>query len=165
MYIPGLQMLPSVYFFALQTNIPYLQPFRYVFRNSDPTNDWRLREASQSFCQDVAKFLEGHFDKITNSVSASDTERHLGIENYDCHDFLRRILKEDGGKHSSKELSAFVFTALIPTAAIFSQTIVNAVEFYLRPEQVRAKQEIVKLAGSGDNARIMTYIQEALRTS
>ncbi|RDB26685.1 Linoleate 10R-lipoxygenase [Hypsizygus marmoreus] len=136
---------------------------RYVFLNFDPVDDWHLREDSITIFQDVSEQTKRHLQGIGSVISLRDS--HLGIESHHCHSFLKRALDANPGA-SLDEVSAYVFAAVVPTAAHFSQAIAHVVDFYLDKQQER--QEIVRLAGllgsdKDAGAKIMVYVREALR--
>jgi linoleate 10R-lipoxygenase len=136
--------------------------YSYVYMNFDPANDWHLREDAVKAFEKVDGFLQSHLEE-----SMVDTFRHLGIETYHSHHFLKRA--QEANIYASKaELSAFVFAAAVPTAALYSQAIAHIVDFYLDKDKRQARAEIVELAASQDAdaaAKIMGYIREALRRS
>lgn len=93
---------------------------------------------------------------------------HIAIKNYDSHRFLKRV-REAGTDYTTKELAAQVFSAVVPTAALFSQVIAHVVDFYLDDDKRNEREEIVKLVSACHDketvAKIMVYVQEALRGS
>lgn len=84
------------------------------------------------------------------------------------HSFLETLWQAIGKsqKSSYREFAAQVFAAVVPTAALYSQYVVQVVDFYLDDDQRAAREEILRLATSTDensSERIMTYVYEALR--
>jgi len=84
------------------------------------------------------------------------------------HSFLETLWQVIGKsqKGSSREFAAQVFAAVVPTAALYSQYVVQVIDFYLDDDQRVAREEILRLATSTDenaSKRIMAYVYEALR--
>jgi linoleate 10R-lipoxygenase len=92
---------------------------------------------------------------------------HLSIDaSNKSHDFLKKVIDANGKKYTTHELAAQVFSAIIPTAPLYSQAIAKVVDFYLSKEQAVARQEIVNLATSKEKdapGKILAYVREALR--
>jgi linoleate 10R-lipoxygenase len=90
------------------------------------------------------------------------------MKNHDSHKFLKRV-REAGTDFTTTELAAQVFSAVVPTAAHFSQAIAHVVNFYLDDDKQNERDEIVKLASASRDkeavAKIMVYVREALRES
>lgn len=40
----------------------------YVYCNTDPSNDWALREQSQVATRKMIKYLKGHLEKLTRGL-------------------------------------------------------------------------------------------------
>jgi linoleate 10R-lipoxygenase len=91
-----------------------------------------------------------------------DSLNHRALESHDCHAFIQAARDEDPDA-SSDELSAHIFGSVIPTATLFSQAITHVVDFYLGEERQAERAEIVKLAASGSEEKILPYVHEALR--
>lgn len=100
-------------------------------------------------------------------MSLSDCENHIGIQNYESHAFLKKLLPaRDQSKHP--EFAASVVAAVVPTAVIYSQALAQVIDFYLNDEQKPAREEIVELVNSGEKdagAKVMGFVYEALRKS
>lgn len=47
--------------------------------NSDPANDWRLRESSISVAKRIIEFIGGHLDETDSLVSLSLPSQHLDL--------------------------------------------------------------------------------------
>ena len=63
------------------------------------------------------------------------------------------------------DLARALFSELVPTMALFSQTLVNVVDFYLHEGQRNARENLVSLLGENDpHARnqVLAYINEAI---
>jgi hypothetical protein len=92
----------------------------------------------------------------------------MAIQNHDCHKFLKRVRDIRTG-FSNKELAAQAFSAVVPTAAHFSQAIAHVVNFYLDDDKQKERDEIVRLASASCDkeavVKIMAYVREALRES
>lgn len=140
---------------------------RYVFLNFDTANDWHLRENSLDAFQKISKVTKAHLDSIRDWIpTPEDVLGHIAIKNHDSHDFLKRV-SESGRDLTTEELAAQVFSAVVPTAAPFSQAIAHVVDFYLDDDKRKEREEIVKLASMpGDKeavGKLMVYVREALR--
>lgn len=143
---------------------------RYIFLNFEPTNDWHLRQDSVSTFAEVLQLASPHFEKIKNTFSnLIERLNHVHMQDERSHVFLAQVLKAfDGKPVSSKELAAYVFAAVVPTAAHFSQAVTHVVDFYLDEDKKTQREEIVALAATlGKNkesgGKIMGYVREALR--
>jgi hypothetical protein len=84
------------------------------------------------------------------------------------HDYLGKLWKDIGKsqKDSYRGFATQAFTAVVPTAALYSQYIAQVVDFYLDNDKKVEREEIVRLAASTDQAapaKIMAYVNEALR--
>jgi linoleate 10R-lipoxygenase len=101
-------------------------------------------------------------------VTPTEVLNHTAIENYDSHKFLKRI-HEARTNVTTEKLAAQVFSAVVPTAAHFSQMIAHVVNFYLDDDKRSEREEIVKLASAFRDkeavAKIMVFVREALRES
>ncbi|KAJ7176578.1 heme peroxidase [Mycena filopes] len=128
---------------------------RYIFLNSEPTNDWRLRESS---------------NRTLTSTLRPVVRKHLGSRLWDKNHasiaqsgpFLNKLynLSEDGA-----DLVAALFSEVVPTAAHWSQALAHVVDFYLDDKQAQTRQEIVALAEQGtldSNAAVGVHIRTAL---
>ncbi|KAF9042906.1 heme peroxidase [Panaeolus papilionaceus] len=139
----------------------------YVYLNTDPVDDWKLRERSQKNASEVMEFMKEHIDKIDSWMpSISDSRNHQGVEGSDPHAFLKKLWATAGKGSSRKEFTAALFAALIPSAALYSQAVSHIINFYLDDDKKVAREEIVKLAassGADASAKIEAYILEALR--
>ncbi|KAF5381614.1 hypothetical protein D9615_005503 [Tricholomella constricta] len=142
---------------------------RYVFLNFDPADDWHLRVNSTAAFSDIFNITKPHFEKIRNLISIQDRVNHIAIEDNHSHRFLEHVSKAFEGKDVSvEELSAYVFAAVVPTSAHFSQAITHVVDFYLDEDKEKERAEIVTLSATIENnkesvAKIMAYVREALR--
>jgi linoleate 10R-lipoxygenase len=141
----------------------------YVYLNFDPVNDWRLRESSQRYSDEILRVIHAHIEKLSSGskLSIPDALNHLSIDaSNKSHDFLKKVVDANGKKYTTHELAAQVFSAIIPTAPLYSQAIAKVVDFYLSKEQAVARQEIVNLATSKEKdapGKILAYVREALR--
>ncbi|GLB41098.1 putative animal haem peroxidase [Lyophyllum shimeji] len=135
---------------------------RYVFLNFDPADDWHLHVDSVGTFSEVYEFIMHH---LKNDHYYKDS----AVESAHGQHFLRRVFKAFKDQDvPNEELSAYVFAAVVPTVAHFSQAIAHVVDFYLDKDKQRERAHIVELATSvGQNPdsvnKIMTYVREALR--
>ena len=102
----------------------------------------------------------------TNLCQVTPTEvlDHTAIENHECHEFLKRV-RQIGSEFTAEELAAQAFSAVVPTAAHFSQAIAHVVNFYIDDDKRSERDEIVKLAFASRDKDVMVYVREALRES
>ncbi|KAJ7705297.1 heme peroxidase [Mycena rosella] len=110
---------------------------RYVFLNSEPSNDWRLRESSiQTFheFEEVVKEHLGSRFRILDSDRASLA---------DSLPFLTKLYNDDP---DVPDLAVSLFTEVVPTATHWSQAIAHVVNFYLEEHRAKEREEIVRLA-------------------
>ncbi|KAF8066828.1 heme peroxidase [Lyophyllum atratum] len=142
---------------------------RYVFLNFDPVNDWHLREDAIATFLKVFAVTQGHFEKMRDHFSIVDTLNELAIESHHGYQYLHHVSKAFKDKSATiEELSAYVFAAVIPTSAHFSQAITHVVDFYLDEDKQTERADIVKLSASVGHRqesvdKIMAYVREALR--
>jgi len=134
----------------------------YVFLNFDPGNDWHLRESSIATFGEISKITKAHLDYIGGWVTPTEVLDHTAIENHDCHKFLKRV-QQIGSEFTTDELAAQAFSAVVPTAAHFSQAIAHVINFYLDDDKQNERDEIVKLASASRDKDVMVYVREALR--
>uniref|UniRef100_A0A7G1PUP4 Dioxygenase n=1 Tax=Tricholoma matsutake TaxID=40145 RepID=A0A7G1PUP4_TRIMT len=153
---------PSGTFYEQEMYKMFANTARYVFLNIDPAHDWHLRESSVEAFRKILNVTEAHLGWVT----PTEILDHIAIKNYDSHRFLKRV-REAGTDYTTKELAAQVFSAVVPTAALFSQVIAHVVDFYLDDDKRNEREEIVKLVSACHDketvAKIMVYVQEALR--
>ncbi|KAG6878460.1 hypothetical protein C0993_006300 [Termitomyces sp. T159_Od127] len=140
---------------------------RYVFSDVDPGDDWHLRSDSGKAFQELLRYAkrrlaeidDSFFFSIKDSISVESTE--------DSVRFAAQVIAEFGEpRPTNAELAAYIVTALVPTAAYFSQAIAHVVDFYLSDERKEERAEIVRLSDSINEvnmSRIMSYVYEALR--
>lgn len=79
---------------------------------------------------------------------------------------LKQLWDEYGRKKANPtEFASQMFAATVPTAALYSQALVNVLDFYLDDDRQSIREKIVNLAQSADDksAEIMSYVYEALR--
>ncbi|KAF7368716.1 hypothetical protein MVEN_00196300 [Mycena venus] len=111
---------------------------RYVFLNSEPSNDWRLRESSVKTFQDFDKVVKEH---LGSYIRIADANRDSLA---DSLPFLNKLYK---AHPDLKDLAVALFIEVVPTAAHWTQAIAHVVNYYLDDTRVQARQEIVRLAG------------------
>jgi len=127
---------------------------RYVFLNSEPSNDWRLRESSQKTFQDFEKVVKQH---LGSRIYDAD---HASLAN--SGSFLHDLYAK---KPDLTELIVALFTEVVPTAAHWSQAIAHVVNYYLDDNRTQARQEIVDLAESAaqqDKNKVAAHVRAAL---
>ncbi|KAJ7126174.1 heme peroxidase [Mycena epipterygia] len=127
---------------------------RYVFLNSEPSNDWRLRESSQKTFQDFEKVVKQH---LGSRISDADRVSLINSGSF-LHDLYAK-------KPDLTELIVALFTEVVPTAAHWSQAIAHVVNYYLDDSHTKARQEIVELAESAaqqDKVKVAAHIRAAL---
>lgn len=136
----------------------------YVYLNFHPEHDWRLRESSQVHSEKIVELIKGHIDKIDTWMSFSDTKSHIAIENYNSHDFLKKVVDAAGKDCSHRELATQVFAAVVPTAALFAATIASIVDYFLDSNNIAAREDFLAKSSDKDApGKVMPYIREALR--
>lgn len=66
---------------------------------------------------------------------------------------------------SPSEFACQLFTALIPTATLYSQALANVIDFYLDDDKQDIRENIARMARSEKDMSqdIMVYVYEALR--
>ncbi|TFK37038.1 heme peroxidase [Crucibulum laeve] len=141
---------------------------RYVYLNLDPVHDWRLRESAQKTASGVIDIITAHLDHDDSILKwfTADNHNHGMIESRNCHIFLEKVEKSLGKSQVNADVAAKVFTATVPSAALYSQAVAHIVDFYLSEDKQSVREEIVKLSASKDkdaSSKIMTYAREALR--
>lgn len=143
----------------------------YVYCNTDPSNDWALREQSQVATGKMVKYLKGHLEKLTRGLAnvegITDSVFHwVSGKNDFSERFLNVLVKETGSQSSNSALDGLsnsLFASVVPTAALFSQIIAHVVNFYLDADKAAQRDVIVGLVEKGANAEVMPYVFEALR--
>jgi linoleate 10R-lipoxygenase len=103
-------------------------------------------------------------------VSLGDSHNHAGMPGSSTgHANLKQLWTKLGkGKSSYREFASQIFTAAVPTAALYSQDLATVVSFYLEDTKanIAAREEIIRLDASTDAdaaAKAMVYFYEALR--
>ncbi|KAJ7853500.1 heme peroxidase [Mycena olivaceomarginata] len=129
---------------------------RYVFLNSEPLNDWRLRESSVKTFDDFEKVVKEH---LSSRIRLMDSNRASLADSLP-------FLNELHAKHPDlTHLAAALFTEVVPTAAHWTQAIAHVVDYYLDDSRTQVRQEIVKLAGLRTpqaNGQIAAHVRAAL---
>ncbi|KAJ6551508.1 heme peroxidase [Mycena capillaripes] len=124
---------------------------RYTFLNSEPSNDWRLRESSVKTFQDFEKVIEQHLGSWVVDRDSGSLAHSLP--------FLKK-LRASGPDVTV--LAAALFTEVVPTAAHWSQAIAHVVNHYLDDSRAQARQEIVRLVEQGKNKEVAVHVRAAL---
>ncbi|KAJ6567751.1 heme peroxidase [Mycena vulgaris] len=131
---------------------------RYIFLNSEPSSDWRLRESSVKTFEEFKKVVTGHLRRGSSLPFMDGAHKSLA----DSLPFLSKLhAKED----DLDDLAVSLFTEVVPTAAHWSQAIAHVVNFYLDDSRTQKRQEIVELAELQTPAakkRRMELVREAL---
>jgi len=143
----------------------------YVYCNTDPSNDWALREQSQVATRKMIKYLKGHLEKLTRGLAnvegITDSVFHWISGRNDCSErFLNVLVKATGSQSSNSALDSLsnsLLASVVPTAALFSQIIAHVVNFYLDEDKLTQREQIVRLVEKRANAEVMPYVFEALR--
>ncbi|KAJ7621147.1 heme peroxidase [Roridomyces roridus] len=125
---------------------------RYLFLNSDPSNDWRLRESSIQTFKDFVNVIKGHLGSSFWDANRASLAQSLPV------------LTKLAAKYSDPtELTAALFVETVPTAAHWSQAIAHVVNFYLDKNRADARQKIVELAKQpAGTKQIVNHIRAAL---
>ncbi|KAK7052388.1 heme peroxidase [Favolaschia claudopus] len=129
---------------------------RYVFLNSEPSNDWRLRQSSQKTYQEFERIVKDH---LSSRIRYLDAER---ASIADSMPFLNELYTK---YPDLTNLATALFTEVVPTAAHWSQAIAHVVNHYLDASREQIRQEIVKLAGlrtAQADAQITVHVRAAL---
>ncbi|KAF8272643.1 heme peroxidase, partial [Lactarius quietus] len=146
----------------------------YVYCNTDPSNDWALREQSQVATRKMIGYLRGHLVKLirglANVEGITDSVLHWISGHNDCSErFLNVLVKATGSQSSNSALDSLsnsLLASVVPTSALFSQIVAHVVNFYLDEDnanKLAQREEIVRLVEQGAHAKVMPYIFEALR--
>ncbi|KAJ7472240.1 heme peroxidase [Mycena galericulata] len=129
---------------------------RYIYLNTEPSNDWRLRESSIQTFRDFKKVVKEH---LGSRLRILDADRESLV---DSLPFLSKLHAE---KDDLTDLAVSLFTEVVPTAAHWSQAIAHVVNFYLDDSRVQERQEIVELAelrNSQANEQLVARVRAAL---
>ncbi|KAJ7182581.1 heme peroxidase [Mycena crocata] len=129
---------------------------RYLFLNSEPSNDWRLRESSEATFRHFEEVIKEH---LGSRLRILDADRASLAESLP---FLTGLYSEES---NLTELAAALFTEVVPTAAHWSQALAHVVNFYLDDNRAQARQQIVKLAElktKQGNEQVAALVREAL---
>ena len=160
----------------------------YVFMNTDPAQDWALREKATKTAQDISEHIAGHLQRMSGSIVSpllellathvlynffnqlsvsgfSDTLSGFlaGRKNYEV--FLKQLLAARR-THPAEQIAASLFLEVVPTAAAYSKAVAHVVNFFLDEGRSEARKEIATLANLRtieSEAKILEYVYEALR--
>ncbi|KAI0290112.1 heme peroxidase [Multifurca ochricompacta] len=143
----------------------------YVYHNTDPSNDWFLREQSKAAADKILHDLKSHLARLTrgsaNLESISDSMfRWVSGKGNHSESFLKVLVEATGSQSGPSALDGLggsLFASVVPTAALFSQIIAQVVDFYLDEDKAVQREKIVQLAEEHSNAQVMPFIFEALR--
>ncbi|KAF8880494.1 heme peroxidase [Infundibulicybe gibba] len=135
---------------------------RYIYLNTDPVHDWRLRESATQTQRRVTEIIEGGIDHTSDILNKDSLE----------HKFLTTVKKSSAApstpKLSNAALASHVFAATVPTAAIFSRALALVVEYYLEDGREKERARIIELAEKvekrekGAKEEVIKYVHEAL---
>ncbi|KAF8657589.1 hypothetical protein AX16_002170 [Volvariella volvacea WC 439] len=140
---------------------------RYVFLTFDPAHDWRLRESAIRAAQIITDATQDDLSSV-ESVFRQTLRDVIKSEGKASYEFLKSVKDANKG-WTPEQTSTYIFAAVVPTSAHFSQALSHVVNFYLNPEHARAKEELVKAAekaekGDKEGLKVfMGYVREALR--
>ncbi|KAF4610183.1 hypothetical protein D9613_010597 [Agrocybe pediades] len=129
---------------------------QYIYLNFDAADDWKMRELSQASMHEFVRYAEMHMER-SFEYDACDQ---------DMLEELWKNYSNSGGVSSTREFTALLISALVPTAALYSQVLAHVVNFYLDEERASAREDIAKLTavseGHSHNDKVMDYVYEAL---
>jgi hypothetical protein len=112
---------------------------RYVFLNQDRYLDWRLLETTKAL-----------FAETRTSASHSQVQE------------IRQVIQTQKPESSLDDLTIInsFFTAVAPTAVLFSQLVAQIVDFYIEDGRQRERQEFFNLCKSanGDRASLLKFM-------
>ncbi|KAJ6553669.1 heme peroxidase [Mycena sp. CBHHK59/15] len=127
---------------------------RYVFLDSEPSNDWRLRESSVQTFQHFVKIVKEHLGS-----------RFLDWDRASIKDSEPFLKKLDSLDSDSTKLATSLFAEVVPTAAHWSQALAHVVNFYLDDGRQQTRAAIVRLAAVGTkeaNEEVSDHVRAAL---
>jgi linoleate 10R-lipoxygenase len=141
----------------------------YVYMNTDPGNDWPLREASHKTAKHFIERIKGHLLRLSGSILSVDgiSDSLIGFlaGRNNSDGFLKQLLA-DRRTHPPEQIAASLFSEVVPTTPIYSKAIAHVVNYYLDENQTEARQDIARLSTlrtPESEARILAYVREALR--
>lgn len=146
----------------------------YVYCNTDPSNDWALREKSQVATRKMIGYLKGHLVKLTRGLAnvegITDSVLHwISRQNDHSERFLNVLVKATGSQSSNSALDSLsnsLLASVVPTSALFSQIVAHVVNFYLdedKADKAAQREQILRLVEQREHAKVMPYVFEALR--
>jgi hypothetical protein len=161
--------------------------FSYIFLNVDPASEWELRENALQAANKLielmrAVLVQEHARSILVSPAARSsrgtTLKSSQLSNKWSRFFVGYVPSDNGRSLKAQilamnkdlslsDLARSLFSELVPTMAIFSQTLVNVVDFYMHENRRTARDTLVDLLRENDaHARdqVLGYIDEAIRT-
>ncbi|KAJ7740925.1 heme peroxidase [Mycena maculata] len=130
---------------------------RYIFLNSEPSNDWRLRESSVQTYQNFEKVVKSHLSSLLQILDAD-----RAFASAESRAFLHKLYSQVSDVN---KLSAALFTEVVPTAAQWSHAIAHVINFYLDDSRAQVRQEIVELAAKRTphaNEQVAVHVRDAL---
>jgi len=132
---------------------------QYVYLDTDPANDWHLREAAQTHGATIVDSIQGHVDSVSRLLSLTDWMNH-NVASFNCYHVIKTFWQALGRSSSRTELAAQIFAVVVPSAALYSQVVSVVVHYYLGENKKAELEEIIKL---GESPAVMAYVYEALR--
>jgi len=136
---------------------------QYVYLDTDPGNDWHLRETAQQHSTTIVNSIHEHVDSVSQLVSLGDVLHHDTVAS---HKVIKSLWKALGKDYSRMEIASQIFAAVVPSAAFYSQAVCTVVHYYLAEDKKAELEEIIKLGGSSDrtgSGKVMAYVYEALK--
>lgn len=136
----------------------------YLFVNLDASKDWELRESARATYKKINEEVTKDFAAFSSWLK----DKVNSIADYDPEDRSREFLKQlyvKRGVTDSQTIAAAIFCEVAPTAAHFSQSLAQAVNYYLDDKQKQAREDISrlsKLRTPESTEKILKYIYEAL---
>ncbi|KAF7972285.1 hypothetical protein HWV62_18532 [Athelia sp. TMB] len=144
----------------------------YVVMNTEPVDDWTLRQNALGVADDFSGLIKGHLTRLSESILSvsgmTDTVLGLlaGYNNHENSDAFLKQLLAMRRTHPPGQIAASLFAEVVPTAAIYSKAIAHIVNFYLDDSRAKERANIVALAGERTedaSKKIMVYAREAIR--
>jgi predicted PurR-regulated permease PerM len=161
--------------------------FSYIFLNVDPASEWELRASALQAANKLielirAVLVQEHARSILVSPAARSSRetsfKSSQLSNKWSRFFIGYVPGDNGHSLKAKvlavnkdlslsDLARSLFSELVPTMAIFSQALVNVVDFYMHKNRRAARDTLVGLLREHNaHARdqVLGYINEAIRT-
>ena len=156
--------------------------------NTDPAQNWTLREKATKTTQEISECITGHLQRMSGSIVSplldllvthilynfldqlsvsglSDSLSGFWAGRKDYEAFLKQLLAVRR-THPLEQIAASLFVEVVPTAAAYSKAVAHVVDFFLDERRSDARKEIATLANQHtveSEAKILGYVHEALR--